>query len=122
MHTDPRVDAYIATLPRARQDAVRQLRDLLSRSLPDAREDIVYGMPGVRVTGGQVVCSYKSQKQYISLYLDVGELDARREAFAKLNCGKSCVRFTSFDRLPVEAVAAIVQATARQQRDAADRA
>jgi len=33
-----------------------------------------------------------------------------------LNCGRSCVRFTSFEQLPADAVRRIVQGTAREQQ------
>lgn len=48
MTTDPRIDAYLATLPEPQQRALRAVRAELHRLVPDAEEPIGYGMPVVK--------------------------------------------------------------------------
>ncbi|MCY4521143.1 MAG: DUF1801 domain-containing protein [Caldilineaceae bacterium] len=112
---------YIDKCPARRQDALRRLRDLVLSIDEDVVENLEYGMPTYR-TGGQVLCAFASQKRHMSLYLDVDLLASHRAAFGKLNCGKSCVRFTSLDRVPLDTVAAILTETRNRQAQAASAA
>ena len=115
-----RIDAndvtdYIDQCPARRQDALRTLRDLVLSVGGDVVENLEYGMP-TYWTGGQVLCAFASQKRHMSLYLDVDLLAGHRAAFGRLDCGKSCVRFTSLDKVPLDTVAAILAETRRQVR------
>ena len=114
-----RIDAsdvtdYIDKCPDRRQDALRTLRDLALSVGGDVVENLEYGMP-TYWTHGQVLCAFASQKRHMSLYLDVDLLADHRAAFGRLDCGKSCVRFTSLDKVPLDTVAAILTATRNRQ-------
>lgn len=115
MSASQEIDRYIAGLPAERQDEVAGLRAWIRETLPAAEEVWVYGMPAV--AADEVVASYKSQKNYISLYMDVdvvadyrSELDA-----AGLNCGKACIRFRRLDQLPEETIKTMLRETAARQ-------
>lgn len=112
---------YIDQCPVTRREALRTLRDLVLSIDEDMVENLEYGMP-TYWTGGQVLCAFASQKRHMSLYLDVDLLASHRAAFGKLNCGKSCVRFTSLDKMPLDTVAAILTATRNRQAQAASAA
>ena len=112
---------YIDKCPTRRQDALRTLRDLVLSIDEDVVENLEYGMP-TYWTGGQVLCAFASQKRHMSLYLDVDLLASHRAAFGQLNCGKSCVRFTSLDKVPLDTVAAILTETRNRQAQAASAA
>ena len=45
MATDPRVDAYIAKAPQFARPILTYLRQLVHKTIPDAGEDIKWGMP-----------------------------------------------------------------------------
>ena len=109
---------YIDQCPAKRREALRTLRDLVLSVDKDVVENLEYGMP-TYWTGGQVLCAFASQKRHMSLYLDVGLLASHRAAFGKLNCGKSCVRFTSLDKMPLDTVTAILTETRNRQAQAA---
>ncbi len=112
---DQAIDEYLETLPDKRKEDVGKLRALIAETLPDAREQITYNMPAIAVTDDDIVCSYKSQKNYISLYMDVDLVAKHKEGLASLNCGKSCIRFRRFDQLPLETIKAILRETAHKQ-------
>ena len=109
---------YIDQCPAKRREALRTLRDLVLSIDENMVENLEYGMP-TYWTGGQILCAFASQKRHMSLYLDVDLLASHRATFGKLNCGKSCVRFTNLDKVPLDTVTAILTETRnRQAQDA----
>ena len=115
IHKNGKIDKYLETLPDNRRESLRQLRELIANALPEARELIEYNMPAVAVTDDDIVCSYKSQKNYISLYMDVDLVEKHKAGLADLNCGKSCIRFSRFEQLPQDVIKAILLETAVKQ-------
>ena len=109
------IDDYLATLPDTRQEDVTRLRHLILETLPQVREQIAYNMPAIAVVDDDIVCSYKSQKNYISLYMDVDLVEKHKAGLAGLDCGKSCIRFRRFEQLPQETIKAILRETAAKQ-------
>ena len=58
--------------------------------------------------------SLAAQKRHLSLYvcavIDGGYLaEARAEQLGKVSCGKSCIRFTSLDKVDAEQLSALVR-------------
>jgi uncharacterized protein YdeI (YjbR/CyaY-like superfamily) len=51
MSTDPRIDSYIAKAPEFAQPILTYLRDLVHKTVPDAGEDIKWGMPCLTYKG-----------------------------------------------------------------------
>ena len=51
MATDPRIDSYIAKAPEFAQPILTYLRDLVHKTVPDAGEDIKWGMPCLTYKG-----------------------------------------------------------------------
>lgn len=67
MAHDPRIDAYLATLPGAQRDALQRLRSQIARVVPDAEETISYGMPTFKLRGRFLV-SFAGWKRHCSIY------------------------------------------------------
>ena len=109
----PAVDNYLQTIPENRRDSLNILRTWMDEALPDAREVIEYNMPGI--AQDQLICSFKSQKNYMSLYMDTEVVAAHKEALGHLNCGKSCIRFTNINQLPEATIKQMLQETAVKQ-------
>ncbi|HEY8869195.1 MAG TPA: hypothetical protein VIM30_07365 [Candidatus Limnocylindrales bacterium] len=55
MTPDPRIDAYLTTLPADQQQALGRLRAQLRRLLPNADETISYGLPAFKLNGRAIV-------------------------------------------------------------------
>ena len=124
------VDEYLAKLPPEQREVVSAIRQMMQRHMPKGYvEQTGYGMIGwvvpMETTGptynGQPLCyaGIAAQKRHYSIYLMGAYMDAgltRRvqDAFAKagqrLDMGKSCIRFTSLERIPLEALGPIVAA------------
>lgn len=108
--SDP-IDDYFANLKNpSHHDDLRELRTFVKARLPDASEEIRYGMP-VYVQGDHIVAALASQRNYISLYLDTELVEQHRAELAPLDCGKGCVRFTRLAKLPLDVVDTILTET-----------
>jgi hypothetical protein len=117
-------DAYLAALPDDRRDAISAVRDQILGSLPDGYvEEVRWGMLSYEVPlerypdtyNGQPLsyAALASQKRHMSLYLMGIYGDESNRAWfeqtaaergAKLDLGKSCVRFRNLDDLPLDLV------------------
>ncbi len=109
------VDEYMTKVPAKRLEAMQQLRTLVEATADDLVINMEYGMPTYWV-GEHALCAYASQKNYMSLYLDMELVEKYREEFGSLNCGKSCIRFTKIEKLPFETVTRILKETYAAQK------
>lgn len=109
------IDSYLQSLPDNRREALVELRSWINETLPQATEVIEYGMPGIYQDN--LICSYKSQKNYMSLYMDVDIVDKHKKELdeAGLNCGKSCIRFKRIEQLSEELIKTMLQEIALKQ-------
>ncbi len=108
------VETYLRNAPQERQATLEHLRELVRKTIPDARETMRYKMPTYE-RGERVACAFASQKNYISLYLDTELLEKYGSAFAHLYTGKSCVRFKILEDLPQDTIVRILQETVVKQ-------
>ena len=122
------VEAYLKELPDDRRSVVSKLRSVIRRHLPAGYQEamnwgmIAYQVPLERYPetyNGEplLYAAVAAQKRHYSLYLtsvyQQNALEKRlRAAFdragKKLDMGKSCIRFTSLEDLPLEAIGEIV--------------
>ena len=121
------VEAYLDELPEDRRRAISAVRDTINTNLPKGyAEGMQYGMigwavphelypPGYHCDPAQPVpfASLASQKNHMALYLfclytDTEAMERFREAWiqtgARLDMGKSCVRFKRLEDVPLEVI------------------
>jgi uncharacterized protein YdhG (YjbR/CyaY superfamily) len=67
MASDPRVDAYLATLPADQRELLQRLRAQIARVVPRAVETISYAMPAYKLDGRFLV-SFAGWKTHCSIY------------------------------------------------------
>ena len=77
-----------------------------------------YGMPTYELNGH--VAAFASQKHYVSLYMDTDLVAAHRQDFGHLNCGKSCIRFSRLEQLPLEVVKTMLVETVQKRLDGSE--
>ena len=114
------VEEYLNEIPLDQLGSIKKVRKEVLENLPDGYEEgMLYGMIGYYIPlseysetyNGQplVYVSIGAQKNYISVYLmGIYSDDELRKWFEgkykesgkKMNIGKSCVRFKSYDDLP----------------------
>ena len=107
---NPEVDAYLEQLEPKRREALSQLRSIILDTVPGAVETMQYRMPTYQYAEG-VLCAMASQKRYMSLYMEVGVVEEHKAALQGLSTGKSCIRFTSLEKLPLDEVRAMLKET-----------
>jgi hypothetical protein len=125
--------AYINSLPDDRKVAVNQLRETLAKNLPSGfEEQMSYGMLGFVVPHALYPAGYHcdpklplpfisvaSQKNFIALYHMGMYADAQllnwfqsvfpKHSKAKLDMGKSCIRFKKMDDIPYQLIGELAQ-------------
>lgn len=104
------VEAYLAEQSTGRAEVLGRLRALIKKTVPGAEETMKYGMP-TYAYGPGVLCALASQKQYMSLYVEVEMLDQYRDELEHLNLGKSCIRFRKIEDLPLDVIQRILRGT-----------
>jgi uncharacterized protein YdhG (YjbR/CyaY superfamily) len=121
-------DEYIASLPEDRQAAMEKLRKVIKKNIPKGfSETMQYGMMGWVVPHSKYPAGYHcnpkdalpfagmaSQKNAISFYhmgiysmpelLDWFVKEYPKHSKAKLDMGKSCVRFKKPEHIPYELI------------------
>ena len=97
---DPRVDAYLASLPAEQGALLEDLRSRVERVVPDASETISYGMPAFKL-GGRFLVSYAGWKAHCSIYpLTDAFLNANAEVLEPYDRTKGSLHFTPDRPLP----------------------
>ncbi|SFZ90535.1 protein of unknown function (DU1801) [Flaviramulus basaltis] len=130
---------YISQVPEERQDALKRLRKVINDNLPKGFEEgIIYGMIGYYVphsiypdgyhcnpTDPLPFMSFASQKNSINLYHsgiyskkeihDWFVAEYPKHCKAKLDMGKSCVRFKKIDQIPFELIGELTRKMSVQE-------
>lgn len=125
------VEQYLNELPEDRRVAITAIRDVIVKNLPKGFEECMnYGMigfvvphtlypPGYHCTPNLPLpfLNIASQKQHITIYhmgLYAGEFydwfvsEFKKRAPKKLNMGKSCIRFTKLEDIPLDLIGELV--------------
>jgi uncharacterized protein YdhG (YjbR/CyaY superfamily) len=121
-------DEYLASLPEERKEAMNQLRKVIKKNLPKGfKEEMGYGMLGYVVPHSLYPAGYHcnpklplpflgmaSQKNFIAVYhmgiysdsklLDWFVKEFPKHSNAKLDMGKSCIRFKKPEQIPFELI------------------
>ncbi len=120
----PDVDRYLDGLPDDRRETARAVVTAIRESIPDGfQEAMTWGWPTWEVPlerypdtyNGKplMYASFAVQKRHYAVYLTTPYLSSEvltrlREGFAeaekKLDMGKSCVRFTRLEKLPIAVI------------------
>ncbi len=108
------VDGFMATLTPAERAVLGQVRELFKAAGPKVRESMEYRMPCYHL-GKNMVGAFNRQKHYLSVYANPAAVDPHRKALkaAGLDCGKSCLRFTKPEQLPIDLVGKIIRQAAK---------
>jgi uncharacterized protein YdhG (YjbR/CyaY superfamily) len=124
------VTEYIARLPEERRAAIREVRGTILANLPEGYEEamewgmITYQVPLARYPdtyNGRplMYAALASQKRHMAVYLTAVYadeeardefLEAYRASGKKLDMGKSCVRFTKLENLPLDLIGKVIRA------------
>ncbi len=108
------VGEYIAMFPEETQVVLQQLRDTISKALPDAEEVISYQMPAFRL-GDRPVIWFAGWKKHYSIYpLTARLLEALKGDLVPFKVTKSTLRFALSQPVPVKLIERIAKLRAKE--------
>ncbi len=101
------VDQYILSYPRATQEALRKMRELIRSAAPEASERISYHMPTFYLNGNLVY--FGAFTHHIGLYPLPHVLTSFQEELKGYKVGKGSIQFPLDQELPAELIMRIVR-------------
>jgi len=112
---------YMATLPPAARRAIKQLRVVIRRAVPEAVESFSYGIPGFRLLDRAFVW-YAGFDKHASLYPMTAPIQRAHAAALKgYVTSKGTVRFPLDAPIPIRLVRSLVMSRAAELRKEARR-
>jgi uncharacterized protein YdhG (YjbR/CyaY superfamily) len=103
------VDKYIAAQPEAMRPKLEQVRAAIRRAVPEALEDIGYGMPGYKLYGKPMLY-FAGFKEHYSLFAASGTFFAAlEEELRGYDLRKGTVHFPLTKPVPVKLISRIAK-------------
>lgn len=103
-----KIDAYLAKLDAEKRAALEHIRALVKQVAPEAKEAMVYGVPGFKLDG-PLVC-YAAHKAHCGFYpMSPIVIDAMKAELAGFETAKGTVRFAPDAPIPDDIIAEIVK-------------
>ncbi|MGO8805594.1 MAG: iron chaperone [Candidatus Bathyarchaeia archaeon] len=101
------VDEYINAFPQNIQTVLRELRQAIRETAPDAKEAISYQMPAFKLRGNLVW--FAAFKDHIGFYPRESAVEAFKEKLSDYEVSKGTVRFPLDKPLPLDLIKEIVR-------------
>lgn len=106
------VEAYFAGLDDRTRVVLRKLYDTIAAAAPGAEDAVVYGMPGFKLHGKNLV-GYMAFKDHYSLFpMGGAAIDAHRQELGEHITGKGTISFGYDERFPAALVKKVVKTRA----------
>jgi uncharacterized protein YdhG (YjbR/CyaY superfamily) len=109
------VDEYIAAAPQAAQGKLREIRAVLKKVAPSARETLKWGSPVFEE--GRILFSYSAHKSHLNFSPTGPALKPFQEELAKFKTGKDTIQFPYDKPLPKALIRKIAAFRAKQVRE-----
>lgn len=108
------VDQYIAAQPQVVQAALRQVREIVRKAIPDAEEGISYQIPVYKL-GAERVLFFAGWKEHFSLYPVTSPLlEEFEEELAPYEVSKGTIRFPLARPVPAKLIGRIAKFRAKE--------
>jgi uncharacterized protein YdhG (YjbR/CyaY superfamily) len=101
------IDAYIATFPEETRTLLRQVRETIQKTAPEAAEAIKYAMPTFVLKGKNLV-HFAAFKNHIGFYATPSGHEEFKAALSQYKSGKGSVQFPIQEPMPLGLIARIV--------------
>ena len=104
------VDAYLASVPAHKSEALQKIRAVIRAAAPGAEEGFSYGLPAFRLNGRPLVC-YGASTNHCSFFpMSPAVIRAHAEDLKKYETSKGTIRFPPDKPLPAALVRKLVKA------------
>ena len=101
------IDEYIACFPEDTQKILEQLRTVIRKAAPDAKETISYGIPTFTLNGNLV--HFAAYKNHIGFYPAPSGIEAFKTELSSYDTSKGTIRFPINKPLPFNVISNIVK-------------
>ena len=109
------VDEYIEAAPQEAQEKLREIRSILKKIAPSARESLKWGSPVFEE--GRILFSYSVHKSHLNFSPTGPAMAPFKEELAKLKTGKDTIQFPYDKPLPKMLIRKIAAFRAKQVRE-----
>jgi uncharacterized protein YdhG (YjbR/CyaY superfamily) len=108
------VDAYIASQPETAQAALKRVRAIIRKALPEAEEVISYQIPAYKLPGGAVVY-FAGWQHHFSIYpASAALVKALKADLAPYELSKGTIRFPLGEKVPAKLIERIAKFRAKE--------
>lgn len=101
------IDQYIATFPKDIQSTLKELRQAIKESAPEAEEAIRYQMPTFRLNGN--LLHFAAYKNHIGFYPTPSGIEAFKSELSKYEVSKGTIKFPLNTPIPLDLIRKIVK-------------
>lgn len=109
------VDEYIANAPEEVQNKLKQLRNAIKDSAPQALEKLSYSMPYYGYKGRLAYFAYA--KGHIGLYIPPPVIQEHKKELEKYGTAMATVRFPLDEELPIALIKKMVKARVEKNEE-----
>lgn len=102
------IDEYIAEFPPETRERLKELRELIKRLVPEAKETISYAIPTFDLNGKHLV-HFAGFARHVGFYPAPSGLEVFKEELKPYKTGKGSVQFPLDQPLPADLVRRIVE-------------
>lgn len=104
------IDTYLKRCSPEDRAALQRVREVVLAIAPQAKEQMVYGVPGFRLAGFPLA-GFNAGRKFLSFYPMSGTLvAAHREQLEGFECTSGAVHFTAKKPLPLKVLRSMVKA------------
>ena len=109
------VGEYIKAAPKEAQGKLREIRSILKKVVPSAKEKLKWGSPVFEE--GRILFSYAAHKSHLSFMPTGPAMEPFKEQLAKFKTGKDTIQFSYDKPLPKVLIRKIATFRAKQVRE-----
>jgi len=102
------IDEYIAQFPPETQKVLREVREVIKATAPDATELISYRMPTFDLNGQHLV-HFAGYAKHVGFYPIPSGIEAFKEELAPYKQGKGSAQFPLSEPMPLDLIRRIVE-------------
>lgn len=108
------IDEYIASFPLEVQEILEQIRSLIRRAAPEAREAIKYQIPTYVLNGNLV--HFAAYKKHIGFYPTPSGIEQFKDELSAYKSAKGSVQFPIAEPVPLHLIEKIVRYRVAENR------
>ena len=101
------IDEYIALFPKTTREKLEEIRSVIRKTAPDAKESITYQIPTFKYHGNLV--HFAAYEKHIGFYPTSSGVSKFKKKLEKYKTSKWTIRFEIDKKIPLKLIEAIVK-------------